>query len=241
MKHRVLLLLGTLFGAPAILSCGSPAGHSPGGRSVTLSNRSLPKDTAGNDLVTGEASVLAWGGAYYVYFNDWGSCPGVDCCSSPLGCADCCFSPPSAQYPDTCVYADGHTVVVYRTTDFQTWEPQGVALPACQPQGRDRVPAAGRLPGEQQDLPHVVRGPMGRPDGIRDRREPDARGAVRHHRRHRQSPRRRPDRRLLRLRRRRRDRLPRAHRHRHREAHRRFHRRHAATTTASSCRSSKPR
>jgi len=106
------------------LSCGSSAEHS-----VTLSNRSLPTDTVGNELITGEASVLSWGGAYYFYFNDWGSCPGVDCCSSLFGCADCCFNPPSPQYPDTCVYATGHTVIVYRTTDFRTWEPRGVALP----------------------------------------------------------------------------------------------------------------
>ena len=125
MKPHVLLT----FGALAIFSCGSPADRSPAGRTVTLSNLSLPKDTAGNDLITGESSVLSWGGAYYVYFNDWGSCPGVDCCSSLLGCADCCFDPPSSRYPDTCVYANGHTVVVYRTTDFHTWEPLGVALP----------------------------------------------------------------------------------------------------------------
>ena len=123
MNHRFLLALAAL----TLLSCGSS--ETPAGRTVMLSNQSLPKDTAGNDLVTGEASVLPWGGAYYVYFNDWGSCPGVDCCASALGCADCCFAPPSEQYPDTCVYADGHTVVAYRTTDFQTWEPKGVALP----------------------------------------------------------------------------------------------------------------
>ena len=130
MTHRFLLALG----AVAILSCGStedrsPAGRSRGGGTVTLSNLSLPQDTAGSDLVTGEASVLAWGGAYYFYFNDWGSCPGVDCCPSLFGCADCCFAPDSSQYPDTCVYADGHTVLVYNTSDFRTWTPAGVALP----------------------------------------------------------------------------------------------------------------
>ena len=125
LKLRFLLALGAM----TILSCGSPEGESAAGRSVTLSNVSLPKDTVGNDLVTGEASVLSWDGAYYFYFNDWGSCPGVDCCPSLFGCADCCFAPDSSQYPDTCVYADGHTVVVYRTTDFRTWTPMGVALP----------------------------------------------------------------------------------------------------------------
>jgi Glycosyl hydrolases family 43 len=130
MKQRFLLTLGALMILSwMILSCGSPADRTPAGTTVTLSNLSLPTDTAGHDLVTGEASVLLWGGAYYVYFNDWGGCPGVNCCASLLGCADCCFDPPSSRYPDTCVYANGHTVVVYRTTDFRTWEPMGVALP----------------------------------------------------------------------------------------------------------------
>ncbi len=125
MKHYRLISLLAL----AMLSCGSSPDQSSSSHTVALSNVSLPTDTAGNALITGEASVLAWGGAYYVYFNDWGSCAGVNCCASTGGCADCCFSPPSAQYPDSCVYANGHTVVVYRTTDFHTWEPKGVALP----------------------------------------------------------------------------------------------------------------
>jgi len=48
-----------------------------------------------------------------------------------LGCPDCCFSADSTDYPDPCVYADGHQVVVYRTTDFLAWENLGVALPAA--------------------------------------------------------------------------------------------------------------
>ena len=104
------------------------SGAADAGRTVTLSNLALPTDTAGDELVTGEVSVLSWGGAYYFY---WGNCRGVDCCSSLLGCADCCFSPPSPRYPDTCVYADGHAVVAYRTTDFLAWEPLGVALPVA--------------------------------------------------------------------------------------------------------------
>ena len=128
MKIRLLLMLS----AVTVLSCGeSTSSTSAAGHNVTLSNVALPKDTAGHDLITGEASVLAWNGAYYVYFNDWGSCPGVDCCPSTGGCADCCFAPPSEQYPDSCVYAGGHTVVVYRTVDFRTWEPKGVALPVA--------------------------------------------------------------------------------------------------------------
>lgn len=127
MKIGLLLILCTA----ALLSCGEHMmpSTSHAGRSVTLSNVSLPQDTAGHQLITGEASVLAWNGAYYVYFDDWGDCPGVDCCPSRLGCADCCFNPPTAQYPDNCVYANGHTVIVYRTVDFESWEPKGVALP----------------------------------------------------------------------------------------------------------------
>lgn len=43
--------------------------------SVTLSNTQLPRDTAGNPLITGEASVLkAPDGNFYFYFNNWGEC-----------------------------------------------------------------------------------------------------------------------------------------------------------------------
>ena len=46
-------------------------------RTVSLSNTRLPKDTAGHLLLTGEADVLAHGGKYYLYMNDWVGCRGV--------------------------------------------------------------------------------------------------------------------------------------------------------------------
>lgn len=109
------------------IACGSSR-PSAAPRTVALSNTALPMDTRGQPLVTGEASVLAHGGAYYFYFNDWGTCPGVDCCPSSGGCPSCCFDPPSVKYPDTCVYANGHSVVVYRTSDFTSWDYLGIAL-----------------------------------------------------------------------------------------------------------------
>ena len=66
-------------------------------RTVSLSNVQLPLDQHGNRILTGEANVLKHNGAYYFYFNDWGSCPGVDCCGSSGGCASCCFDDP--PYP----------------------------------------------------------------------------------------------------------------------------------------------
>jgi len=96
-------------------------------RTVSLSNTALPLDTAGNLLVTGELTVVATGeGKYAVYTNDWGGCPGVDCCTaagSP-GCAACCFAGPS----DPCVYTANHSVRAYATADFATYEPLGVVL-----------------------------------------------------------------------------------------------------------------
>ena len=96
---------------------------------VTVSNTALPLDANGNALVTGEACVLQHNGTYWFYFNNWGGCPGVDCCTSSEGCGSCCFNPPSPQYPDACVYTNSQSVVVYSTPDFTTWTYQGVALP----------------------------------------------------------------------------------------------------------------
>lgn len=45
------------------------------------------------------------------------------------GCAICCYSPPTPEYPDTCVYADQHVVVAYSTPDFEVWTPLGTVLP----------------------------------------------------------------------------------------------------------------
>ena len=68
-----------------------------GARIVSLSNVVLPRDQNGNQLLTGEASAMKFGEYYFFYFNDWGSCPGVDCCKSSGGCASCCFNNP--PYP----------------------------------------------------------------------------------------------------------------------------------------------
>eukprot|EP00730_Choanoeca_flexa_P005873 TRINITY_DN12038_c0_g2_i1.p1 TRINITY_DN12038_c0_g2~~TRINITY_DN12038_c0_g2_i1.p1 ORF type:complete len:349 (+),score=52.09 TRINITY_DN12038_c0_g2_i1:135-1181(+) len=110
---------------------------------ATVSNVHLPRDTAGNLLKTGEAHVLQYGGAYYFYFNNWGGCPGINCCNTSAGCASCCFR--SKPFTDPCVYTTNHSVVVYRTTDLETWEYQGVALPL-----------ASRPPSEIEFRPCVV-------------------------------------------------------------------------------------
>jgi hypothetical protein len=105
----------------------APRGAAP--RSVSLSNVALPLDSAGRALVTGEATVLQHGALWFLYLNDWGACGGVDCCRSPSGCASCCFNPPSPMYPDACVYTANHSVVVYSTPDFASFDYLGVALP----------------------------------------------------------------------------------------------------------------
>ena len=42
-------------------------------------------------MITGETAVLEHGGVYYFYVNDWGTCAGIDCCSSSGGCT---WAPP---------------------------------------------------------------------------------------------------------------------------------------------------
>ena len=69
---------------------------------VVLSNVRLPRTTAGAEIITGEASVLQHGGFFFFFFNDWGSCPGVDCCASSGGCASCCFSHPPHPFAPGC-------------------------------------------------------------------------------------------------------------------------------------------
>jgi hypothetical protein len=78
------------------LTLVSAACHCALAKTVSLSNVELPLDTQGNPLTTGELTVLAHGGAWYAFFNDWGGCPGVNCCPSG-SCAGCCFNPPSAR------------------------------------------------------------------------------------------------------------------------------------------------
>lgn len=72
-------------------------------KKVTLSNTALPRDSAGNTLLTGEATLLQSpvDGAVYAYLNNWGACVGVDCCAGSHGCAYCCFQ--FAPYTDPCV------------------------------------------------------------------------------------------------------------------------------------------
>lgn len=57
-------------------------------KQVTLDNTKLPIDTNGNQLLTGETSVLVHNGTYYFYMNNWGGCAGVDCCPSGNGCGE---------------------------------------------------------------------------------------------------------------------------------------------------------
>ena len=103
---------------------------------TVLSNTDLPTDTRGKAILTGETSILTFQAAHYFYVNDWGGCADVDCCQSPGGCASCCYVPPSAKYPDPCVFAFNHSVHVYRTKDLKTWYHLGVALgPRTRPEG----------------------------------------------------------------------------------------------------------
>ena len=98
---------------------------------TVLSNLALPKDANGGPLITGEADVLVYNGSFYFYFNNWGNCSGVDCCGTEVGCRDCCYFVGEPGYPAaTCVETNNHSVVVYRTPDFATWQFLGEALPA---------------------------------------------------------------------------------------------------------------
>lgn len=103
---------------------------------VVLSNVELPLDQEGRPVITGETSVATVNGTHYIYVNDWGTCQSIDCCASSGGCASCCFVPPTKQYPDPCVFATGHRVLVYATTDLRRWRLLGVALtPIDRPRG----------------------------------------------------------------------------------------------------------
>jgi len=126
-----------LAAATAAASCAVVVAHGGvAGGAATLSNVALPTDQNGDKLITGEASAMAHDGAYYFYFNNWGNCPGVDCCKSSAGCATCCFNDPPIPYTPGCgnltngsdPYGVYHTIQAYKTTDFTTWENLGVAL-----------------------------------------------------------------------------------------------------------------
>jgi len=96
--------------------------------------------------------MLFHDGAYYLYFNNWGTCPGVNCCDTPAGCATCCFDKPPHPYLPGCgdpangsnPYGLYHTIQVYRTMDFIAFEDMGIALALT-----------ARLPGTEF-RPHVV-------------------------------------------------------------------------------------
>ena len=120
----------------ALLILVAAKGFAASDGGVVLSNTELPLDEEGRPLITGETSVVTVNGTHYVYVNDWGSCASIDCCASSGGCASCCFVPPTKQYPDPCVFATGHRVLVYATTDLQHWRFLGVALsPDSRPRG----------------------------------------------------------------------------------------------------------
>ena len=90
-----------------------------------LSNTALPVDTDGQPLRTGEASVHRVGDIFYIYFNDWGDCPGINRCSSPRGCASCSFRDGSAPRPfRKCSdpFGADHIVRAYITRDFRLWQ-----------------------------------------------------------------------------------------------------------------------
>ena len=62
MVHCLPLLFALLLGPASSL-----ADHQ-----IVLSNEHLPVDQHGVPLITGEASALVHGGAYYFFFNNWG-------------------------------------------------------------------------------------------------------------------------------------------------------------------------
>eukprot|EP01006_Ploeotia_vitrea_P060439 TRINITY_DN75911_c0_g1_i1.p1 TRINITY_DN75911_c0_g1~~TRINITY_DN75911_c0_g1_i1.p1 ORF type:complete len:365 (-),score=34.84 TRINITY_DN75911_c0_g1_i1:55-1149(-) len=106
---------------------------------TTLFNTKLPYDTRGKLLITGESDAIQHNGKFYFYFNNWGTCNGIDCCPTSGGCASCCFT-----HLHTCVYGKNHSVVVYETSDLSTWIYRGEALPL-----------SSRLPGTEF-RPHVI-------------------------------------------------------------------------------------
>jgi len=81
-------------------------------RLVTISNVHNLVDDTGKTVITGELDVLTVADTSYFYFDNWGCCLDNNC-TSP------------------CVYADNHTVLVYKTSDFKTWTYGGVALPVA--------------------------------------------------------------------------------------------------------------
>lgn len=82
---------------------------------AVLSNQRGRLDSDGQPMITGEANNMFHDGAWYLYFNDWGACPGVDCCGSegrgggdPGVCASCCFKKPPHPYITGCKIGRAH-------------------------------------------------------------------------------------------------------------------------------------
>ena len=74
-----LMGTGVLFAAATMMVLVLPAVDCT---TATLSNVELPLDQFGNKILTGEANVMEHNGSWFFYFNNWGTCPGVDCCAS---------------------------------------------------------------------------------------------------------------------------------------------------------------
>ena len=65
------------------------------------------------------------GDIFYIYFNDWGDCPGINRCSSARWCASCCFRDGSAPRPfRKCSdpFGADHIVRAYSTCNFRLWQ-----------------------------------------------------------------------------------------------------------------------
>jgi len=139
-RHAVVALLVNSVALATAASRTSP---------TVLSNLVLPRDTTGRELVTGEADVLAYNGSYYFYFNNWGDCPGVDCCDNKHGgCESCCMS-----HATDCTYFDNHTVVAYRSDDLKSFTPLGVVFSTGQ---------FSALRGVSMFRPHTIYNPATR-------------------------------------------------------------------------------
>ena len=126
---------------PGSTDAAAAGAAAKGSSRVSLSNVALPKDTDGKTLLSGEVDVLVLDvngtATYHLYINNWGGCKGVDCCPSDEGCLSCCFdaSPthPIPVYNDSCVYASNHSIHLYTTVDFVSWENKGAVFTQTTP------------------------------------------------------------------------------------------------------------
>ena len=108
---------------------------------VTLSNEAGILASNGRPVIAGEANNLCHEGTWYLYFNNWGTCPGVDCCGTDVpgwgkGCASCCYKTPPHPYIAGCAsplngsspYGIYHQIHAYKTTDWKRFDDLGVVL-----------------------------------------------------------------------------------------------------------------